>query len=326
MQAIRIDNHGPISALHVSDVPRPRAGQSDVLVEIEAAAVNPSDAVSAEGRFPGSALPRILGRDFAGRVVDGPPDLIGKPVWGTGGDLGISRDGTHAEYIAIPREAVAIRPAVLSAEQAAAAALPYETAWVALVEKGRLQPGELVVVSGAAGAVGGAAVQIAAALGATIIALVKDRTEDGGVDRSKVAGIAHADAHDLPDVMRAAAGERKADLATDAVGAAIFPALLDSLADSGRMVVFSAIGGREVTVDLFTLYRQELSVIGLNTVLYDTVRGAKIMNELAPLFEDGSLAPPRIGATFPLSLAAQAYQEIARGKVVLIPDRLYGGQ
>src|SRR2546422_648836 len=99
MQALQIDHHGPVSALTVRDVPRPACGPHEVLIEIEAAAINPSDVASAEGRFDDALLPRILGHDFAGRVCDGPADLIGQDVWGSGGELGIWRDGTHAEYI-----------------------------------------------------------------------------------------------------------------------------------------------------------------------------------------------------------------------------------
>ena len=110
MQASQIDHHGPVSALTVRDVPRPACRPHEVLIAIEAAAINPSDVASAEGRFDHARLPRILGRDFAGRVCEGPADLLGQEVWGSGGDLGIGRDGTHAEYIALPREGVAPMP------------------------------------------------------------------------------------------------------------------------------------------------------------------------------------------------------------------------
>src|SRR5204862_2366210 len=85
MQALQIDRHGPVSALTVRDVPRPALRPQEVLIEIHAAALNPSDVASAEGRFDHARLPRILGRDFAGRVCEGPADLLGQEVWGSGG-------------------------------------------------------------------------------------------------------------------------------------------------------------------------------------------------------------------------------------------------
>src|SRR5690606_28708669 len=112
--------------------------------------------------------------DFAGRVVEGPAEWVGADVWGSGGDLGIARDGTHAEQIVLPAEGVARRPANLTAEEAAAAGVPFTTAWHALVAVGKLAEGEWVIVSGAAGAVGSAAIDIALARDARVIALVRD--------------------------------------------------------------------------------------------------------------------------------------------------------
>ncbi len=303
MQALKIDHHGPASELKVSEVPVPALGPSDVLVEIEAAAINPSDVLSAEGRFPNAPLPRILGRDFAGRVCEGPADLVGKLVWGSGGDLGIARDGTHAEYVAIPRDAVALRPSTL--------------------DRGGLREGEWVIISGAAGAVGSAAVQIAATRGAKVIALVKNESEAARVDREKVAAIAHSESNDLAEVVSRATADKKAALAVNAVGGVLFEPLLTALAEGGRMVVFSVIGGREVSLDLLPFYRANLTLHGLNTAPIDVVRGAKIMNALAPLFESGAIPPPHIAATYPLSQAAEAYQQVSGGKIVLIPDRFY---
>jgi len=137
MLALKISKHGSVADLNVVDVAKPSIGPDEVLVEIEASAINPSDILSAEGRFGHARLPRILGRDFAGRVIDGPADLIGKQVWGAAGDLGISRDGTHAEFITIPRDAVAIRPTNLTPEEAASVGVPFQTAWASLVLRGR---------------------------------------------------------------------------------------------------------------------------------------------------------------------------------------------
>jgi NADPH:quinone reductase-like Zn-dependent oxidoreductase len=234
MQALQIDHHGPVSALTVSDVPGPTFSPHEVLIEIEAAAINPSDVASAEGRFDQALLPRILGHDFAGRVCDGPADLIGEDVWGSGGNLGIWRNGTHAEYIAIPRDGVALRPRALSVEEAAAVGVPFLTAWAALIDRGGLQEGEWVIISGAAGAVGSAAVQIAAARHAKVIALVRNASDDARVDAQKVAAIAHSESHDVAEVVREATGGKGANLAMNAIGGILFQPLLDVLAAEGR--------------------------------------------------------------------------------------------
>lgn len=323
MQALQIAHHGPVSALTVSDVPRPACSPPEVLIAIEAAALNPSDVASAEGRFDHAPLPRILGHDFAGRVCEGPADLLGQDVWGSGGELGIWRDGTHAEYLALPRNGVALRPRALSVEAAAAVGVPFLTAWAALIDRGGLQAGEWVIIAGAAGAVGSAAVQLAAARHAEVIALVRNVSDDARVDAQKVAAIAHTEPDDVAAVVREATGGKGANLAINPIGGSLFQPLLDVLASEGRMVCFSAMGGREVPLDLVAFYRKNLTLHGLNTAVSNVVRGAQMLNQLAPLFAAGAISPPHIAARYPLSQAAEAYQRVASGKVVLIPDRLY---
>src|SRR5690242_5137859 len=165
MKALHITAHGPAGTLKPVEVPRAPLSEGHVRVRVEAAGVNPSDVLSAEGRFPHAVLPRVLGRDFAGEVIEGPRELVGAKVWGTGGDLGITRSGAHAEEIVLPAAGVSRRPSNLTAEQAASAGVPFSTAWSCLVDAARLREGETVVVAGAAGAVGWAAMELAAALG-----------------------------------------------------------------------------------------------------------------------------------------------------------------
>jgi NADPH2:quinone reductase len=323
MKALQIDRHGPHAGLQARDVPARPLQPGEVRVEVHAAAVNPSDVASAEGRFAYASLPRILGRDFAGRVVEGPAEWLNAEVWGTGGDLGITRDGTHAEQIILPVTGVSRRPANLSVEQAAAAGVPFTTAWSALVDTGHLRAGEWVIVSGAAGAVGSAAIELAAAQGAHVIALVKDDAEGQRVDRTRVAAVATSERGNLVEVVRTATGGKGAELALNGVGAVIFQSLLEALADGGRMVNYSAAGGREVTLDLFNLYRRRLIVTGVNTGLLDAAAGARILTGLAPLFASGKLALRQALELCPLSQAASAYARVAAGspaKLVLVPD------
>jgi NADPH:quinone reductase-like Zn-dependent oxidoreductase len=322
MKALHITAHGPPSTLKPVEVPRQTLGENQVRIRIEAAAVNPSDVLSAEGRFPHAVLPRALGRDFAGRVVEGPRELVGAAVWGSGGDLGITRDGTHAEELVLPIAGISRRPANLSAEQAASAGLPFITAWSCLVEATSLTSGETVVISGAAGAVGWAAVELAVALGARVIALVKDADEAARVDRDRLTAIARSDLSDLVSVVQKVTGGSGAHVALNGVGAAVFRPLLDSLGPTGRLCVYSASAGREVTLDLFDLYRRRLRLLGINTVALTVEDGARILDQLRPLFEAGRLRPhPRL-EPLPLEDAARAYEQVARGsasKVVLVP-------
>lgn len=325
MQALQIQHHGPVTDLTVTDVPARAIGSGEVRVEIHAAGVNPSDVASVEGRFPDSPLPRIVGRDFAGRVVEGPPDLLGQEVWGSGGDLGIVRDGTHAESVVLPRDGVALRPARLSVEEAAVAGVPFVTASTAL-EAGRLASGDWVIVSGAAGAVGSAAIQVARARGACVVALVRDAGEKAQLADHRIDAVAVSERSDVAEVARAATGGRGADLALNGVGGAVFQPLLDALAAGGRLVVYSAAGGREVSLDLLNLYRRRLKLVGVNTAAAGAVECARILTDLVPLFTSGALQPLPVLERYKLSDAARAYARVAGGapgKIVLIPDRYF---
>lgn len=322
MKALHITAHGPPSTLKPVDVPQRALAAGCVRVRVEAAAVNPSDVLSVEGRFPHAVLPRALGRDFAGRVVEGPKELVGAEVWGTGGDLGITRDGTHAEEIVLPVAGISRRPSNLTPEQAASAGVPFTTAWSCLVEGAALTSGETVVVSGAAGAVGRASVELAVALGGRVIALVKDAEEAGRVDRDRLTAIARSDLSDLASVVQKVTGGSGAHVALNGVGAAVFRPLLDSLGPTGRLCVYSASAGREVTLDLFDLYRRRLRLLGINTVALTVEDGARMLDQLRPLFESGRVHPHPQLEPLPLEDAARAYEQVARGsasKVVLVP-------
>jgi NADPH:quinone reductase-like Zn-dependent oxidoreductase len=323
MLASQVERLGDLGNAHVDEVALPVLGKDDVRVKIEAAAINPSDVANIEGRFSHTTLPRIVGRDFAGVVTEGPADLIGTKVYGTGGDLGFTRSGTHAQYVDIPRAAVARRPSNLTAEEAAAIGVPFVTAWSAAIELGELRDGEWVIVSGAAGAVGSAAAQIARTRNAKIVALLKDESERGLIDTAGLSVIAYSDKNNLAEVVRDATGGHGCALALNGVGAPIFASLFDALAKGGRMVVYSAAGGRETTLDLFSLYRRRLTLQGLDTATFDAIRCAEILDQLRPLFESGALHKPKITGRFPLSKAPEAYALVKRNpgqKVVLIPD------
>jgi NADPH:quinone reductase-like Zn-dependent oxidoreductase len=128
MRALRFDNTGSLDRLTVAQVDRPKPQPGEVLVRVRAAAINPSDVKNVLGKMAMMTVPRTPGRDFAGVVEDGPPEWVGREVFGTGGDLGFRRDGSHVEYLAVPAEAVLVRPDGL-APAAAAGADGWEAAY-----------------------------------------------------------------------------------------------------------------------------------------------------------------------------------------------------
>ena len=166
MCAVVIRQFGDPKNLKVEDVPTPDPAEGELLVEVRAASINPSDVKNATGHMHRTTLPRIPGRDFAGIVVRGPERLMGREVFGTGGDVGFIRDGSHAQFIAVPVDGVTLKPASLSMESAGVEGVTFVAAWSAMVVAAEIARGETALIIGAAGGVGSAATQIAAWRGA----------------------------------------------------------------------------------------------------------------------------------------------------------------
>jgi NADPH:quinone reductase-like Zn-dependent oxidoreductase len=317
MQAILIERFGDPSELRPTEVARPDPGDGAVLVEIHAAAVNRSDVLNARGSFPFTTLPRIPGRDFAGIVVEGPRELVGTEVWGTGGgELGFIRDGSHARYLAVSRNAVVPKSDTLTLEEAAASGLAYVTAGSALVELGGVSAGETILVTGAAGGVGSAAVMIARWKGAGVIGAIKDESERAMAERAGVEVIVDTSRGEVTDAVLAATDGRGANLVLDAVGGPLFEPALNSLGEKGRMVVITTTPGKQhVSFNLLDFYRKGLRLFGLMTSFLDAEGSAAVLRDLGPGFDEGILRAPAIAERYPLEQAGKAYARVESGEV-----------
>src|ERR1700757_1655223 len=120
----------------------------ECLIEVISAGVNPSDVKAVLGAMPHAIWPRTPGRDYSGVVVEGPADLIGKEVWGSSGELGIRRDGTHARHLVIDASYIRAKPSTLSLREAGAVGVPFITAYEGLREAGGVHEGDVVLVLG----------------------------------------------------------------------------------------------------------------------------------------------------------------------------------
>lgn len=321
MRAVRFDRFGSPDVLQLATLPDPAGDAQTAVVQVKAASINPSDVGNVAGRFPQTVPPRIPGRDYAGVVLQGPPDWQGAAVWGTGGDVGFTRDGTHAQRLRVPVAALRRKPEALSFEQAAASGVTFLTAWIGLAEYAGLQAGETVAIIGITGGVGGAGAQIAHWRGARVIGLSRRVPAPGtlpeGVDLLTVpAGQAAA-------AVRDCTGGRGVDVVLDCVGAAMFEPSLAMLAPRGRLVVLTSRGMRRVSFDLLDFYHNESRMLGVDSLARDLLGAAQVLDALAPGFEAGALRPPPIDAVMPLDAAADAYRRVeqgAPGRVVLAPD------
>ena len=113
MKSLRFAEFGPPSVLRIEEVAIPEPGEGEALIQVKAAAINPSDYKNVSGYFKNTTLPRTPGRDFAGIVVKG-QHHVGEEVWGSPPKLGIVRDGCHAEYVVVPDETLSLKPKSLS--------------------------------------------------------------------------------------------------------------------------------------------------------------------------------------------------------------------
>ena len=323
MRALQFRAFGdPAAQLVLVDQPDPQPRKGWAIVRVRAASVNPSDARNVAGQMEGTVLPRVPGRDFSGVVEAGPPDWIGAEVWGTGGDAGFTMDGSHAELIAIPEAALARKPAALDHAQAASVGVTFVVGWMGLADYAGLQKGEDVAIVGVSGGVGGAVAQLARGLGARRILGIDQRAPaKGSPAASRIDAYVAADG-DVAAAVKAQTGGHGADVVFDAVGGVMFETALGCLAHKGRLIEIAATGRRRVEFDLLDFYHNESRLFGADSRKLGLVESAPILDRLAPLFDDGSLAAPLVGRVLPLERGVEAYQAVAAGaeaRIVIAP-------
>jgi NADPH:quinone reductase-like Zn-dependent oxidoreductase len=312
MRAVVLRQFGDPKLLRVEDVPTREPKGDEVLVEIHATSINPSDVKNVSGAMHGTTLPRIPGRDFAGVVVAGPAGSVGHEVWGTGGDVGFTRDGSHAQFILLPLAGTTPKPRALSMAAAGSAGVTFVTAWSAIVVAGNIAKGETVLIIGAAGGVGSAAVQIAKSRGAKVIAAVRSENEFATVRALGADEVLNTTSTQVASSVRDLTDGAGVNLAFDSSGM-MFAEAVDAAADRGRIAVISAPRDGRSTFDLRSLYRNELRVEGVDSRKLDVCTCAKLLADMAPEFESGAFKA-NAGDPFPLEKASQAYEQAARGE------------
>ncbi|MEU4314167.1 zinc-binding dehydrogenase [Nocardia sp. NPDC024068] len=343
MRAVRIAHHGGPEVLEPVDVAVPSPEAGEVLVRVNAVALNNTDLWTREGAYgrPGDPrarsgwrgpidFPRIQGADIAGRIAAVGPGvderLIGRrvvvdpaiydsegPDANPVGLMGSERDGGYAEYVTAPADrAHDVTESALTDDQLASLPTAYGTA-LGMIERGRLRERETVLVSGASGGVGLALVQIARARGARVIAIstgsksesVRAAGADEVVDRAR----------DIAEQVRATAPEG-IDVVLDVVAGDLVAAGLPLLREGGRWVVAGALGGYDVHFDVRRLYLHNAQLIG------SAMHTRTHFRLLVDLAVRGAIHPV-IAAAYPLEEAALAQEQLARrghvGKIVLHP-------
>jgi NADPH:quinone reductase-like Zn-dependent oxidoreductase len=308
MHALQFEQTGdPRFVLKYRELPDPIPASDEVLVEVDTAGINPSDIKNVQGNFAKTRLPRIQGRDFAGIVRQGPANTIGKEVWGTGGDVGITRDGSHAQFIVIPLAAVSSKPENITLTDAATVGVSYITAWQALISSGQLQKGESVIIIGANGSVGRAAIQIAHWKGARVIGTVRDAKYKQDVINAGADICINTGDENAQEALLTATNGHGANLVFDTVGGRMFEFGLRVLAEKGRQLVIASTEARRVTFDLIDFYHHEARLIGIDSMKLNITDASSLLEQMRPGFESGDFKSLPIAQHYPLEKGVEAY-------------------
>jgi NADPH2:quinone reductase len=313
VQVVRLD--GP-AAVEVRDVPEPVRAPDQVLVDVRAAGVNFPDVLQSKGLYQYRPDPPFtLGSEVAGVVREAPEDSAVAP-----GDRVVAFPGVGAFAEVVVAQADHVLPLPDEVSFAAGACLPmnYLTAHFALLRRGHLRAGQAVLVQGAAGGVGTACVQLAAAVGATVIAVV---STDAKAEVARAAGATHTvPVEGFREAVKELGG---VDLVVDPVGGDRFTDSLRCLRPEGRLLVIGFTAGDIPTVKVNRLLLNNIDVVGVGWGGYALGRPGYLAGqwaELEPHLRAGRL-DPLISATFPLERAAEALAQIderrVTGKVVL---------
>jgi len=328
MKAVRIE---AVGVLGISEVPDPVAAPGEVVVEVRAAALNHRDVWIKQGQYAGLRFPCIPGSDGAGVVVSAGPGTpgswVGREVvinpsfdWGASqaaqgpefSILGLPRDGTLAQRVAVPAAQLAAKPSHLDWNETAALPLAGLTAWRALVSRARLAPGERVLVSGIGGGVALFALQFAAAMGNEVWVT---SSCDEKIARARAFGARGGFRYDRAEWAAEAVKEAGPfDVVIDSAGGPGFGALLDAAAPGGRIVFYGATRGSVPELALRKVFWRQLSLLGSTmgspadwSAMTDFVAARRLL--------------PVVSEVFPMERAAEAFLLMERGgrfgKIVL---------
>jgi len=327
MRALVVENLAPdYAGCAVREVAVPTPGPGEVLVRVKAASVNFPDLLMTRGEYQFKPpTPFTPGLDLAGEVA-----ALGQGVSGFSvGDavVGGARLGAFAQYAVVSAEALKPKPERLSFAQAAAYGAAYLTAYVALVRRARIEPGDWVLVHGAAGGVGLAAVDLAKALGAKVIA--------ASASDDKLAAIQALYAPDavvnvtggFREKVKAITGGRGADIIYDPVGGDVFDESVRCIAFDGRLLVIGFTSGRIPTVSVNMPLIKGFSVMGVRAGEYGRQfpeKGRENGEAVWRMANDGVIAP-HVHAELPLDRWREAFDLLAErrvvGKAIIRPDQ-----
>jgi len=324
VRAVVCNELGPPSLLRVEERPDPMAGPGHVVVDIEAAGVNFVDALFVGGQYQiKPAVPFVPGTESAGRV-----GAVGQGVTGlaVGERVLVSAGlGGFATKVAAPAGAVTGIPDALDAPRAATFTQSYSTCIFALRERAQARPGESVLVLGAGGGIGLAAIGVARALGCRVLGVASSEEKRAAAKAAGAEAVLDPGVESVKDAARAWAGGTGVDLVVDPVGGELAEPSLRSLGDGGRYLVIGFAAGPIPTIPLNQVLLRNRTVIGIDWGIWamqHVVEQRAVLDDLLTMVADGTIDPVH-PVEYPLDDVARALEDLLGrrtvGKIALIP-------
>ena len=318
MRVVEISAPGGPEVLTVGEQSRPGPILNEVLIEVAAAGVNRPDILQRKGAYPPPAgASEIPGLEVAGTIVG-----MGQNVtqWKVGDEVcALVAGGGYAEYCLAPAEQCLPIPRGLTMVEAASLPETFFTVWSNVFDRGRLAPGEVFLVQGGSSGIGVAAIQMARAMGARVFATAGSANKCDACEALGAERAIDYKTEDFVAVVKAATHDRGADVILDMIGGDYVPRELALLAEDGRLVFISTLGGAKAEFNIRQIMARRLTITGSTlrnrSPEFKGAIAARLHEKIWPLLENGTIKPV-IHKVFPFEDAAAAHAELERGKHV----------
>lgn len=329
MRAWQLHDFGSLDHLTLDEVPLPTPAVGEVLLKVAYAALNPADHYMALGQYPRPcATPFALGRDASATVVTAAPGgrfTAGDRVVLLASELGVGRPGTFAEFVCAPESQLAPLPEGWTLQEGAAAPLVFLTAWKALVEQGELTARHTVLINGASGGVGSAAVQLASAIGARVVTLSRGSAKQAALKSLGADLVIDAARDDWETAVKAALGRGRVDLVLDNLGGEYLEKSLPLLNYKGRIIVIGLLAGLKASIHLGLLIHKCVRIQGASVSAYVDGGAQEAWTQILTGLATANRRP-LVDSEFPIDALKAGFERLSEGplgKVVIrIADSL----
>ena len=316
MKAWLLPETGSIDSLRLGSVESLPPGEGEVTLDVLYAALNPADRYLAEGLYPARpTFPHVLGRDAVG-IVSQVGNGVGE--WKLGdkalllrGEAGVSRPGTLAQQVTVPAECLERLPANWTDQQAACAALVYVTAYQALTQF-ELPHNSVVLISGASGGVGVAAIQLANAMGHTVIGLSRSAAKAAKLSELGAAWSLNPDDPQWPKTLKQLLQSRRVDIVIDNVGGSLLPRMIDTLGMNGCVSLVGMLAGPVPQFNTASLFFRRLTIRGVAVSSYSLEENREAWRQVVSILSRTHQRPV-IDSVFQMHQVPAAFARLAEG-------------